>query len=271
MIEVFIRYNPYKLETEIMVEGKAPKQNSALHVEDRRLQEWVEDLPRILTEEYNSRTFSIEFHGTTLDFEDLALIASNAESEGVWITCRHTPAKEVMDKEKLIQAVFEDIRKGPFEELRQPDILKAFEAANNTEFPVNVLATMSAGKSTLINAMLNKKLMPARQEACTAIITEIKDCDLDRFRAFVFGKSNEHLKTSTNLTLEDMEEFNSDPEVSTIRVEGDIPFLSSEDMALILVDTPGPNNSRDPEHQATTYRMIRDSSKTLVLYILNAT
>ena len=50
MIEVFIRYNPYKLETEIMVEGKAPKQNSALHVEDRRLQEWVEDLPRILTE-----------------------------------------------------------------------------------------------------------------------------------------------------------------------------------------------------------------------------
>lgn len=271
MIEVFIRYNPYKLETEIMVEGKAPKQNSALHVEDRRLQEWVEDLPRILTEEYNSRTFSIEFHGTTLDFEDLALIASNAESEGVRITCRHTPAKEVMDKEKLIQAVFEDIRKGPFEELRQPDILRAFEAANNAEFPVNVLATMSAGKSTLINAMLNKKLMPARQEACTAIITEIKDCDLDRFRAFVFGKSNEHLKTSTNLTLEDMEEFNSDPEVSTIRVEGDIPFLSSEDMALILVDTPGPNNSRDPEHQATTYRMIRDSSKTLVLYILNAT
>ena len=141
MIEVFIRYNPYKLETEITVEGKAPKQNSALHVEDRRLQEWVEDLPRILTEEYNSRTFSIEFHGTTLDFEDLALIASNAESEGVRITCRHTPAKEVMDKEKLIQAVFEDIRKGPFEELRQPDILRAFEAANDAEFPVNVLTT----------------------------------------------------------------------------------------------------------------------------------
>lgn len=37
----------------------------------------------------------------------------------------------------------------------------------------DVVATMSAGKSTLINALLRQKLMPAKQEACTATITEI--------------------------------------------------------------------------------------------------
>lgn len=44
-----------------------------------------------------------------------------------------------------------------------------------------------------------------------------------------------------------------------------------EDVSLVLVDTPGPNNSRDPEHKAATYRMLSESSKTVVLYILNAT
>lgn len=39
----------------------------------------------------------------------------------------------------------------------------------------------------------------------------------------------------------------------------------------MLVDTPGPNNSRDPEHKAATYRMLSESSKPLVLYIMNAT
>ena len=38
-----------------------------------------------------------------------------------------------------------------------------------------------------------------------------------------------------------------------------------------MVDTPGPNNSRDPEHKAATYRMLSESSKAVVLYILNAT
>lgn len=68
-----------------------------------------------------------------------------------------------------------------------------------------------------------------------------------------------------------MEQFNSNPEVSMIRAEGNIPFVSSDDVSLVLVDTPGPNNSRDPEHKAATYRMLSESSKTLVLYLLNAT
>ena len=59
--------------------------------------------------------------------------------------------------------------------------------------------------------------------------------------------------------------------MSKIRAEGNIPFVESEDVSLVLVDTPGPNNSRDPEHKAATYRMLSESSKAVVLYILNAT
>ena len=56
MKKVFIKYNPYKLETEVTVDGKKLAQNSKLGekiVPGTRLQEWVEELPRILIDEYN--------------------------------------------------------------------------------------------------------------------------------------------------------------------------------------------------------------------------
>ena len=151
------------------------------------------------------------------------------------------PAKETADKESLIEEVFQEIigDSCPFQELRDPQIKAAFDLAMSDDFEVCVVATMSAGKSsvpwkttskslslyssikitgksstqsckreskaafdlamsddfevcvvatmsagksTLINAMLGSKLMPSKQEACTAIITRIKDEDCGDFR-----------------------------------------------------------------------------------------
>ena len=143
--------------------------------------------------------------------------------------------------------------------------------AKSSDFEVNVVATMSAGKSTLINSLLGQRLMPAKQEACTATITEIKDNDSNHFEARVFDKEGNLIETQPDITYSIMERLNADPAVSRIHVEGNIPFVTSEDVSLVLVDTPGPNNSRDPEHKAATYRMLSESSKTVVLYIMNAT
>ena len=269
--EIFIKYNPYKLETEITVDGQAVKKNSALNIGEQRLQEWIEDLPEILVDECNVKEFDIKFHGTILDYEDIMSVSSAAKAKGIMITVEHIPAKEVSDKEKAIEEIFSEIQEGPFEELKQKDVVKAFDVARSSEFPVSVVATMSAGKSTLINALLNQRLMPAKQEACTATITEIKDNDEEVFRATVYDKNGELIEAHPELTLEIMNTLNSNPAVSKIVAEGNIPFVKSEDVSLVLVDTPGPNNSRDPEHKAATYRMLNESSKTLVLYIMNAT
>lgn len=271
MREVFIKYNPYKVETYVEIDGKEIKANSALNVDDKRLQEWIEDLPKILVDECNTKSFKITFHGTILDYEDLLSVVKEANDKGIQIQCEHIPAKEVKDKEQAIEQIFYEIQNGPFEELKQEDVKRAFEMASSSEFEVNVVATMSAGKSTLINALLRQKLMPAKQEACTATITKIKDNDTDPFRASVYDKEGDLIETHPELTFSIMDTLNSNPAVSTINVEGNIPFVNSEDISLVLVDTPGPNNSRDPEHKAATYRMLSQSSKTVVLYILNAT
>ena len=271
MKRVFIKYNPYQVTTEITIDDKPLKKNSRLNVPDQRIQEWVDNLPDILFEECSTKDFEITFHGTELDFEDVTAVAEEAKEKGINISLKHIPAKEVKDKEQAIADIFAEIQNGPFEELKQPDVVRAFEMAKSSDFEVNVVATMSAGKSTLINALLGQRLMPAKQEACTATITEIKDNDSDHFAAKVYDKNGRLIETHSELTHEIMDRLNANPAVSKIRAEGNIPFVTSEDVSLVLVDTPGPNNSRDPEHKAATYRMLSESSKTVVLYIMNAT
>ena len=202
MKKVYIKYNPYKVETEVMLEGKELK---VLDLTDKRLQEWIEDFPRILFEECNTleEEFEITFKGTSLDYEDVEFVIENARREGietengkvfpenVKMHVIHEAVQELGDKEKAIEEIFYDIQNGPFQELNDKSLKHSFEMALSEKFPVNVIATMSAGKSTLINALLRKKLMPAKQEACTAIVTEITDKDKDIFEARIFDKNNQ--------------------------------------------------------------------------------
>ena len=273
---VFIKYNPYNLETELTVDEKKPAQNCQIGeriLPGSRLQEWVEDLPQILIEEYNDTNFDVVFHGTLLDFEDLKDAFTQAFNRGeLTATLDRIPAKETSDKEILIDEVFKEIQEGPFDELRDTEIISAFQHEKSSDFEVCVVATMSAGKSTLINAMLGTKLMPSKQEACTAIITKIKDNkNNDSWQAEVYNKDNCLIETHENLTYPTMERLNNDKDVSVIKATGNIPFVSSEDVSLVLIDTPGPNNSRDPEHKKVQSDFLSKSSKSLVLYIMEGT
>lgn len=277
MKKVFIEYNPYTLKTKFTVDGKQLAGNSKIAESiksDSRLQEWVEKLPQALVDEFNDSNFQITFHGTVSDYEDLSEVFEQAKETNKFLSVAidFIPAKEVAEKQKLVEQIFQDIQAGPFEELRDPALKNAFENAKSSDFPICVVATMSAGKSTLINSLLERKLMPSKQEACTAIITKLKDVDgSKKWRAKVYTKDGTLLQTCNDLTYEDMERLNSDTRVSTIEANGNIPFVSSDEISLVLVDTPGPNNSRDPEHKAVQIKFLGQSSKALVLYIMEAT
>ena len=276
MKKIFIKYNPYSLETEFTIDGQPLPENSRigeLACSGSRLQDWVEDLPSILIEECNDNNFDITFHGTSADYEDLAEVLTQAyQRKELEASLQRIAAKETTDKEALIDEVFEQIQQGPFDELRDPEIINAFQIAKGKDFEVCVVATMSAGKSTLINAMLGAKLMPSKQEACTAIITKIKDTKgTNKWKAQVYGKDGSLLDTCDDLTYQDMEKFNSNTNVSTILAEGNIPFVSSKEVSLVLIDTPGPNNSTDPEHERIQSEFLNKNSKSLVLYVTEGT
>ena len=63
----FIKYNPYRLQTEVTIDGSPVKQNSKFNVGEKRLQEWINKLPEYVREEFNTRDVEIVFYGTKLD------------------------------------------------------------------------------------------------------------------------------------------------------------------------------------------------------------
>ena len=272
MTQVYVKYNPYRLETTLKVNGRDISTDSILYkvTKGKRLQEWIGKFPKMLREELNTVDFALEFCGMALDFEDAF---EQAEREGlVKISdLKYIAGKSDDDINDKIVTIFQELQDGPIDDFRDPKLLRAFESTNNSIFPVNVIATMSSGKSTLINALLGNKLMPSKNEACTATITEILDVDNPHFSAVVYDGDNGMIQEVPELTLEIMGELNDDENVHRISAEGDIPFLDSKSTALMLVDTPGPNNAQNQAHKNTTYRAINSDSNNLILYVLNGT
>ena len=181
MAQVNVKYNPYRLRTEIEINGRAVEKDSTLYklVKGKRLQEWISKFPKMLVEELNSVDFDIRFYGMDLDWDDFCDAFKHAEEREVIrkAELKFIEADTDNDITEKIVRVFTDLKEGPIEDFRDPRLLKAFENINNSVFPINVIATMSSGKSTLINALLNSRLMPSKNEACTATITEILDTD----------------------------------------------------------------------------------------------
>lgn len=269
MKNIKITYNPYLIKTSVLIEGKTPKPNSRLNFGKIRLQEWANNIADILVEESRDKNFQIEFVGLETDFEDLQAAISEAKDVSVSFIFKKKPSVEEVEHE--VNRIFIDIQNGPIEKLRDHSIVEAFKKSKNQLFEVNVVATMSSGKSTLINALIDKKLMPVANMATTATIVRIIDTEQDNFSAKAYDKNGKVIREDSNIIYKTMKEWNSDESISSIDIYGRIPCVKSAGMKLVLVDTPGPNNSRAPHHQQMTYRMLENSDKSLVLFVMNGT
>ena len=273
MTQVYVKYNPYRLSTFIKINSQEVEADNILCklVSGKRLQEWISIFPRKLANEVIDVKFEITFCGMELDFDDFkeAFIAAQNEKILTVGQLHYIAGKNERDIVNALNDIFRDLQNGPIDEFRNEKFLRAFERVNNAIFPINVIATMSSGKSTLINALLGRKLMPSRNEACTATITEILDNGEDCFTASVYDRDGNKIRVIDQLSYDDMDALNEAVTVSKIAVEGNIPFLDKSDIALILVDTPGPNNSQNQNHHKITGNLINNDVNGLILYVLN--
>ena len=203
MAQVHVSYNPYKMETQIVVNGKEISSDSTLYkvVKGKRMQEWIGKFPQMLVDELNTVDFDVSFHGMALDWDDFEDAFTHAESARTIkkLALKFIEGKSDEDINEKIVGVFKDLQEGPLEDFRDPKLIKSFANINNSVFPINVIATMSSGKSTLINALLGKKLMPSKNEACTATITEILDNDMEIIEAVIYNQDNVVLHEISNL------------------------------------------------------------------------
>ena len=273
MKKIFIKYNPFTLKTIVKADGKNLNEESNSSFNKRqRLQEY--NLIEKLDGELNfNGDYHIKFHGTGLDYEDIKEYAKE-KSKNRNIQLEHIKSREVKDRKKEVENIFYEIQNNSYdlENLKSEDLKDRFEKILNSEFEINVIATMSSGKSTLINSLLSKKILPSKNKACTATITRIKDTDKNNFIGKAYSKIGKLEYKDSNLSYKKMKEWNENENISTIEIEGEIPFVKANEISLVITDTPGPNNSRDEKHKQRLMNMLDNKKyKPLILYVLNAT
>lgn len=132
-------------------------------------------------------------------------------------------------------------------------------------YKILITATMSAGKSTLINALVGKNISRVQNMACTSKIHIIisKSCEDN-----IISEYDHEL--SINASSEDLLTDNIENQANEIIVG---TFFANElgGKRIILLDSPGVNSNTNQEHAAISQQMIKSRKYHLMIYVINAT
>lgn len=293
-MKIELAHNPFLIETSITVDGKRLREENALSEKlNGRLQMWVDQFFNYIDDHLGAPPeIDLTFQGLETDFDDILLSADIARNKAnKKIDLKHIPVKSAEERLTLLKELMESAKSSEMKGLlgdKLAELRHAYEDACNPDFEVNVIATMSSGKSTIINSMLGVDLLPAKNEACTATITRIYDEDGMHsegnavFEGESFDGNGNHIEERQQINRDVLARWNEagnnsdseagSPQTAFINIYGDIPAIKQHDYSrLVLVDTPGPNNSQNEEHRKKTYQVINDKQLPMILYVLNAT
>ena len=269
MTEIFIKYNRFLDEMLCTIDGEGLKNSSNLNYQGNCFSKWAVSFPSILLKECNRKSFNVSFCGIREDFvvlEQILLSANKDRNFKFNITFLDENIRE-----ESIEYLKKLIKNSSFEKLKEVFSNANFEVKKE-QFHVNIISTEASGKSTLVNALLGKNLMPAKNETCTPVVTEIKDIDRNVFVAETYMNDKSIIKYK-DCSLEMLENLNNKEDVCLIKVEGDIPFIDSDELSLVISDTPTTVNVRNEDYKYFRGYLLDGrkewKSKPVVLYVLN--
>ncbi len=275
MKKIELTYNPFTHERTFLVDGKSATLPKCWGESGtKELSEWCGDFFQALKDKFNDSEMEVRFKGILRDWEFLTDAREKYSTENPSDRIALIDAGCVNTTAKLgeLRRLFDRMHSGsPFPELKTPELKSLFDKTMSSEFEMAVVATMSSGKSTLINSMLGCELLPARNEATTATLAKIHDIDgMVGFKGTSYDVNREEIASFDSLTLDKMNTLNDNPKTSVIEIYGDVVGVESKDIKLLLTDTPGPNSLTD-SHKAHTYALIQAEYKPMILYVFNGT
>ncbi|MWV62672.1 hypothetical protein DCO58_02920 [Helicobacter saguini] len=163
------------------------------------------------------------------------------------------------------------------------EILDSINVAKS-EYKIAIVANMSAGKSTLINALFGKEILPAYTKSTTDCPTYIHNKDSKKL---VVTKSNgEKIEVTQNIESEikdyakNDETFKNDIKdekyKNVERIDLYYPFENIKNpfnsVEVIFIDTPGPNAKGEEysqKHKNSTSEILRHTDMVLFLFDYN--
>lgn len=278
-MKITIKHNPYSNKTEVLLDGNLNEKISSDFGTQAYYQIYENMLEKILTEfGISGESINVEFVGIVEHFEAMqSTIAEVSNKFDVKIQFKHLPIRKPSDLLEEVRLGFKAFCNTDWHgaDIGLEDLKEEFKETDDTDADINVIATMSSGKSTLINSMIGAEILPAANEATTATVLRFFDTEnTDRIIAHRIGENNKILAENIDITdnaSEILKEWNSAPATKEVHLYGELHGIHSQKHSrLVLVDTPGPNNSQDASHQETTHQILQDVNKSVVLYVLNA-
>lgn len=275
MITTTIIYNPITWESEVRFNDEKIKSNFNNFIAENKEKDiilWIDTFVKKVLEETNDEAFQLEIDKcfdmdkkiieSKLENNDkVALNIISIDAEGEYRKVDDI-IENILSKNEIFFQNAVDERKDQIERLK------------GTIIEIPVIATMSSGKSTVLNALIGQNLLPSLNKATTATTcTIIVNNDLQSFRGKVM-KDGEIIIEEDNIDESFVKEHNerANEEDLDIIIEGPVPSLDTNGFEIHFVDTPGPNNSQSKKHKESTYSYLKDNQKLpIILYVLNAT
>lgn len=133
------------------------------------------------------------------------------------------------------------------------------------ERSILVTANMSAGKSTLLNALIGKKVNRTQNEACTAKIHWLLNKAFEDTLSYEYDFELE-LDASYDVLMND----NKKNRQKEIYVATKFRSINNVDIPIHYIDTPGVNSSQNELHKSVSEKAILKLKYDVMMYVMNA-
>lgn len=137
------------------------------------------------------------------------------------------------------------------------------ESLDDNSYLLSIMGEFSAGKSSLINNLFGKQVLPVHKTETTARVTFIKYGDEERVELLYSDGTNDYISIEESLEMwQTGEKAELIKDIETITISLPSELLKN---GLIIADTPGTNTVID-KHIELTEKLIASSDR--VLYVL---
>lgn len=127
MTEIFIKHNPYTVETEFKIDGEEIYSESRLLTfAKEKLDVWINELIPILENELNEDSFKIIFNGIDSQYDKLKELSRTYNNKSGCIKLEYIPAKSIESKLKNIKNLVNLMQDGNVEDLKKQEMQQDF-------------------------------------------------------------------------------------------------------------------------------------------------
>lgn len=135
---------------------------------------------------------------------------------------------------------------------------------NREEYGIMVTANMSAGKSTLLNAIIGKKVNKTQNDTCTAKTHLLFNKAFEDNLTYEYDYELE-LDASYEVLMDDNEINNQ----NEIYVGTRFRSVREVSKSICFIDTPGVNSSQDKLHREISEKDIVEKNYEKLIYVMN--